>query len=127
MDDRLNSGNSSKWRWIELAVLSSILLVLAVLPSLPGITLCFYKLTTGHACITCGVTHSMWSILHGDFVSAWEFNPMGFIVVPVVIRRIIALAAPKLKLVTIIDNRAVNLALITLAFSTGLLNYYSVI
>jgi len=45
-----------------------------------GPTLCTFRLLTGKPCPFCGTTRSLGSIFQGEFVKAWNYNPLGFIV-----------------------------------------------
>lgn len=39
--------------------------------------LCFARRLTGYGCPGCGMTRSFISLMHGDFASAWRYNPSG--------------------------------------------------
>jgi hypothetical protein len=41
---------------------------------------CMMKHTLGIPCPSCGTTRSVSSLLEGDIVAAWQWNPFGFIV-----------------------------------------------
>lgn len=43
-------------------------------------SVCVLKRTTGIPCPSCGSTRSMLSLLHGDIVRAWLWNPFGFFI-----------------------------------------------
>lgn len=43
---------------------------------------CPFKLLTGWDCAGCGSQRAIHYLLHGDFVSAWQMNPLLFVVVP---------------------------------------------
>jgi hypothetical protein len=38
---------------------------------------CPFKFLTGCDCPTCGTQRSILSLLKGDFLKSWEFNPLG--------------------------------------------------
>jgi len=40
---------------------------------------CPFLATTGLPCVTCGATRSAIAFLHGDFSSAWRWNPLAFV------------------------------------------------
>ena len=40
---------------------------------------CLFLAVTGHPCFTCGATRSTIAFLHGDFWTAWKWNPMFFV------------------------------------------------
>ncbi|MBM3743809.1 MAG: DUF2752 domain-containing protein [Actinobacteria bacterium] len=46
-----------------------------------GPILCLFRNSTGLPCPFCGTTRSIGSILQGDFGSAVELNPLGFLVI----------------------------------------------
>ncbi len=48
-------------------------------------TLCLWRIATGHECYGCGITHAVVSVLHGNFVEAWQYNRGIVIVMPVLI------------------------------------------
>jgi hypothetical protein len=50
---------------------------------LPGV--CLVKNITGIPCPACGSTRSVMSLLHGDFYTALYYNPLGFLVVALMI------------------------------------------
>jgi len=37
---------------------------------------CSWRALTGLPCVTCGATRAAQAFLHGDFISAWRFNPL---------------------------------------------------
>ena len=40
---------------------------------------CLFLTVTGHPCLTCGATRSTIAFLHGDFWTAWKWNPLFFV------------------------------------------------
>lgn len=38
---------------------------------------CLFKSWTGHNCPSCGMTHSLHALLHGDIHAAFGFHPLG--------------------------------------------------
>jgi hypothetical protein len=40
--------------------------------------LCLSKWFTGFACPTCGFTRGIFSLVHGNIIQAWSFNPLLF-------------------------------------------------
>lgn len=44
---------------------------------------CIWKTITGHACPGCGMTRAFYSLLHGNFKAAYEYNHLIIIVVPI--------------------------------------------
>jgi hypothetical protein len=47
-----------------------------------GPTTCIYTLLAGVNCYGCGMTRASMRLIHLDFVGAWEFNKLSFIVFP---------------------------------------------
>jgi hypothetical protein len=47
-----------------------------------GPTTCIYTLLAGVVCYGCGMTRASMRLIHLDFVGAWEFNKLSFIVFP---------------------------------------------
>lgn len=46
---------------------------------------CIWKTLTGHECPGCGMTRAFYSLIHGDFHSAYEYNHSIIIVAPLMI------------------------------------------
>ena len=40
---------------------------------------CPFLAVTGLPCVTCGATRSTIAFLHGDFLTAWQWNPLAFV------------------------------------------------
>jgi hypothetical protein len=47
-----------------------------------GPTTCIYTLLAGVNCYGCGMTRASMRLIHLDFLGAWEFNKLSFIVFP---------------------------------------------
>lgn len=47
----------------------------------PAAGICILKQTTGIPCPSCGSTRAILSILHGDFLQAFQWNPLGFLLI----------------------------------------------
>jgi hypothetical protein len=45
-------------------------------------TLCLYRRLTGSPCPGCGLTHSLWFLLHGQMAAALQWNKMGILFLP---------------------------------------------
>ncbi len=46
---------------------------------MPG---CFFKKATGYDCPGCGMTRATYATLHGDLGTAFRFNPVGMVLLP---------------------------------------------
>jgi len=42
---------------------------------------CLFRALTGLPCVSCGLTRCTISFLHGNFLTAWQWNPAGFVAV----------------------------------------------
>jgi hypothetical protein len=78
-------------RGLETGVLLGGAAWFALLPALPRVPLCPVKWLTGHDCPTCGVTRALFALLHGNVAEAAALNPISFLVVLVVLRRLVLL------------------------------------
>lgn len=57
-----------------VALLASVLMPTEGL----GVELCFFFDWTGLPCPGCGLTRSVTNVSHGNFVTAWRYNPFGY-------------------------------------------------
>jgi hypothetical protein len=58
-----------------MGALAAVAVGLLHLDALP-ITVCFFKLTTGFPCATCGTTRALGRLFHGDVAGAFGMNPL---------------------------------------------------
>ncbi len=59
--------------------------VLILLPSDifdKGESICLSKMLAGMECYACGLTRATMHFVHFEFLKAWEFNKLSFIVIP---------------------------------------------
>jgi len=84
----LSKLNPRTLRGIETAILAGGFATVPFLRTLPGVPLCPVKWLTGKDCPTCGVTRALFALLHGNVGEAAALNPIAFLVVLVVIRRL---------------------------------------
>lgn len=73
------------WLWVRMAVYVGVPLVLLLLPSDffdNGQPLCLSLLLLDFECYGCGLTRSIMHLIHFEFTDAYYFNPLGFIVFP---------------------------------------------
>jgi hypothetical protein len=50
-----------------------------------GQTVCLSQLLAGIECYACGMTRAVMHFIHLDFETAWMFNKLSFIVVPMLV------------------------------------------
>ncbi len=46
---------------------------------------CLFHPLLGRPCPGCGITHSVWLLLHGQPAAAFEWNPLGLLVLPLAV------------------------------------------
>lgn len=75
------------WHWLrdeDQRLRRNAALALGVLLLLPsdglGLYVCPFHLLTGHICPACGLTRSISSLLHGEFVMSVLYHPLGALV-----------------------------------------------
>ena len=84
-------------------VIALILLVLGIiLPSGGmGIPLCMFKRMFSLPCPGCGLTRSVASVLHGDFLKSWGYHPLGIFFVAVALLFVVNLILPRRRAVAV--------------------------
>ncbi|MFP6586915.1 MAG: DUF2752 domain-containing protein [Pirellulaceae bacterium] len=84
-------------------VIALILLVLGIiLPSGGmGIPLCMFKRMFSLPCPSCGLTRSVASVLHGDFLKSWGYHPLGIFFVAVALLFVVNLTLPRRRAVVV--------------------------
>jgi len=83
---------------------------------------CPFLAVTGYPCLTCGATRCAIAFLHGDFPSAWLWNPLalvalcGVAVFDIYALIVLITRAPRLRLVdwTRAEKNAVRIAVVVL-------------
>ena len=71
--------------WIQTSFLLISPIVLLILPSDyfdEGNSICITKFLFKMECYACGMTRACMHLIHFEFVDAYFFNPLAFIVVP---------------------------------------------
>lgn len=121
------SGNSFKFAWwrgrqAEALAIAAVVLALAFLPGPPHGLPCPILWLTGHECPTCGTTRAVWAILHGQWERALHWNPIGFLVMIVIMRRLVTLAWPAFKAVAWANHSHVNATLMASYFVLGFMH-----
>ncbi|HEX7151887.1 MAG TPA: DUF2752 domain-containing protein [Thermoanaerobaculia bacterium] len=109
-------------RAIEAALIAGGLATFALLERLPAVPLCVLKLATGVDCPTCGTTRAIFSLMHGDVAAAWAFNPVGIVVVAILLRRLVMLAANGRR-VAVVGSDGFGAALLMLVFVFGVTHF----
>ncbi len=91
MDNNSELGN--KWNnrvfivirlWLYVAIPITLLLLPATYFD-NGESLCLSILLLGQECYACGMTRAMMHLIHLDFADAVYFNPISFLVLPLLI------------------------------------------
>ncbi|MBT3889997.1 MAG: DUF2752 domain-containing protein [Planctomycetaceae bacterium] len=88
-------------RIVQVIVL--LLLVLGfVLPSDGmGVPLCLFKSTFSLPCPGCGLTRSVSSVLHGDFLKSWSYHPLGIFFIGAALLFVFNLVMPRRRVVAV--------------------------
>jgi hypothetical protein len=108
---------------LEVGLIALFFCFFSTISKLPEIPLCPAVWFGGIGCPACGTTRSVWSIMHAQFVDAWALNPIGYVVVLAMIRRLVVLATRKREAFTALDSHAVDQLLIYSFFALALVNY----
>lgn len=70
--------------FIKIALVILIGILYLLFGKLTGFYIpCFFRKITGFYCPGCGITHLCLSIFQGDFIGAFESNPVIFIFLPI--------------------------------------------
>jgi len=79
--EMLNRRSTVVLLWLAMAAASVCLYVLE-----PGksrlLPVCPFRALTGFTCPGCGSTRGMHQLLHGNFIAAFEFNPLLLLALP---------------------------------------------
>src|SRR5262245_56486580 len=59
-----------------------------------GLEVCLFHRATGLPCPTCGLTRSLTELWHLDPAGAWSWNPLGFVVFPLLLASALLAFAP---------------------------------
>ena len=81
----MSIGRIIRFIWAFCLIVFPIILLF--LPSTyfdSGHTICLITIATGHECYGCGLTRSIMHLIHFDFMAAWDYNKIGFIVFPII-------------------------------------------
>jgi len=113
-------------RNLEITLILLLLASFRLSSHLPDVPLCFAGYW-GFGCPTCGTTRSLWSILHGDFLTAWRLNPLGFLVLLALTRRLLILAKPSRSMNVIIERSGFEIVLIFAFLLFGYLRLFELV
>ena len=83
---------------------------------------CLFHAMTGHPCATCGATRSAIAFFHGQFLTAWKWNPLAFAgycalsIFDAYAAIVLIMRAPRLRLVqmTSFEKNLARVALVAL-------------
>lgn len=104
----------------ELAVIFAVFAYFVFSPRLIDLPLCPSAYFVGTPCPICGTTRSVWHIFHGHIQQAWEFNPLGFVVVVILIRRVIVLLLNDHPISRFLNSECISFSLFTTFLLIGL-------
>jgi len=125
---RRQSFRFDRWPiWYELLFISAILTYFAASSTILDFPLCPFRYFYGHCCPTCGTTRSVWATLHGNFTTAWKFNPLGFIVVIALFRRLATLLLPGSRWIQAANADPPSLLLLAAFFALGYARWFHVL
>jgi hypothetical protein len=111
-------------RAVEAALIGGGLGAFALLDRLPAVPLCLLKLATDVDCPTCGTTRAVFSVMHGDLAAAWAYNPVGIVVVAILLRRLVMLAANG-RQVRVVGSEPFGVMLLALVFVFGVTHFWA--
>jgi len=106
-------------RRVELGMILGLLAYVAATDSLIDLPLCWSR-TLGLPCPTCGTTRSLWHLLHGDLPGAWASNPIGYVALLVLVRRVVVISSPDRTAVRILERRWLDYGLLASYLAFGL-------
>ena len=105
----------------ELSVIIAVFAYFLFSPRLVDVPLCPSAYFAAIPCPTCGTTRSVWHIFHGHFRQAWAFNPLGFLVVVILIRRVAVLSLNDYSISRFLNNDHIGIWLFTMFLLVGVL------
>ena len=81
LDEIVNSRLIALLTWLSIAIGATYLFIFE--PGKSGFfPACPFRTLTGFTCPGCGSTRGLHSLLHGDVVAAFEFNPLMVVALP---------------------------------------------
>lgn len=124
--NKLSFTNFIKTRYFETFAISCLLAYLTFSSKLIDIPLCPSMIFSNTPCPTCGITRSMWNLMHGNFVLAFKLNSLGFLATFIFIRRLIVLNFDN-KLINFIDGQLANYILSATFFTLYFYNFFTIV
>jgi len=92
-----------------------------------GPVLCPIRRFTDNPCPTCGVTRSVASLAHGNFVQAWQFNPAGFFLVLAAASQVFAQVFRSTVWAKIFTHMAFELSVFIAFIGAAFLRYFGIL
>ncbi len=111
----------------EVTALSLVFGYFILSPRLFTFPLCWSVYFTDTPCPTCGTTRALWSIFHGQFEQAWDFNPLGFLVVLILSRRLVVLCLGPGLVRRVLDDDRLGASLLLAFLVVGFLRVFGVV
>lgn len=84
------------------------------------VPVCFFQLVCGSACPTCGTTRSLAFICRGRFAEAFNANPVGFVLLVILIRYGVTQSDSESRLSQWLVSDRVSLFILTAFFACGI-------
>jgi Protein of unknown function (DUF2752) len=87
--------------------------------------ICLFHSLTGYPCATCGATRAAIALFHGQFLTAWKWNPLAFaayfalIVFCLYALAVVIMHAPRLRIVYVASAEKQLLRLIAISIFLG--------
>ncbi|MCC5875307.1 MAG: DUF2752 domain-containing protein [Candidatus Sumerlaeia bacterium] len=99
-----------------MVVIILVLAFFAFSRNLVDLPLCPSAFLVDKPCPLCGTTRSVASIFNGNFLSAWSLNPIGYLVVFLLVRRVIVLCFTDYSFTRHLEGKIINTALLVFFF-----------
>lgn len=105
----------------ELAIIAGAAAYFALAPALPEFPLCVVHTLSGVHCPTCGTTRALFALMHGDAAAAWKYNPVVFVLVAAVMRRVAMLTSERSA--KVLGREPISVTLLVSFFALGLMTF----
>ena len=77
-----SSSTNAKIRLTACLLLPAVLYLIPTERIMQGHSICLFRNLFGTECYGCGRTRALFSLLHADFLAAWEYNRLVSVVAP---------------------------------------------